>query len=186
MEEWKDIPGYEGLYQASTLGQIRSCEGKTTSNARYEKRVWKQRVLKQKITRNKRNRADCRVSLWKDGKEKTMLVSRLVAMAFCDGYSENMTVNHIDGNPPNNRALNLEWCSIGENIRKAYKDGLNSLSKSISLIDTNGIEHRFISQAEASRFLGKSSSYIAIKISRNKLMLPNGYLLKLPEKQQEG
>lgn len=186
MEEWKDIPGYDGLYQASTLGRIRSCEGKTTSNAKYEKRVWKQRVLKQKITRNKRNRADCRVSLWKDGKEKTMLVSRLIAMAFCDGYSESMTVNHIDGNPLNNKASNLEWCSLGENIRKAFKDGLHSSSKSVSLIDLNGIERTFISQAEASRFLGRSNSYLSQMKKKNKLILPDGYLMKLPEKQQEG
>ena len=186
MEEWKDIPGYEGLYQASRFGQIRSCEGKTTSNARFANRVWKQRILKQKRTKNRYNREDCRVSLWKEGKEKTMLVARLVAMAFCDGYSDGMTVNHIDGNPLNNRASNLEWCSLAENIRKGYKDGLYSTTKRISLIDCNGIEHMFASQAEASRFLGKNSSYLALKISRNKLTLPDGYVIKLTEKQQEG
>lgn len=69
-EEWKDIPGYEGLYQASTLGRIRTCEGKTTSSARFEKRVWKQRIMKQKLNKNRKGRIDARVCLWKDGKEK--------------------------------------------------------------------------------------------------------------------
>lgn len=80
MENWKEIPGYEGLYEASDQGRIRTCEGKTTRNARYTKRVWKQRVLKPKKTRRKKNGLyDYHVSLWKDGHEKTWLVSRLVA-----------------------------------------------------------------------------------------------------------
>lgn len=45
MEVWKDIPNYEGLYQASSLGRIRTCENKVTSNARYSTRVWKSRLI---------------------------------------------------------------------------------------------------------------------------------------------
>lgn len=53
MEElWKDIPGYEGLYQASNLGRIRSAPGKTTSSARYKVRVWKVRIIKAKTERS--------------------------------------------------------------------------------------------------------------------------------------
>jgi hypothetical protein len=124
MEEWRDIPGYEKLYQASTLGNIRTCEGKTTSSARFAKRVWKQRVLKQKLTRNRYGRADARVNLWKDGVEKTMLVSRLVAMTWCSGYAEGLTVNHINGDPMDNRADNLEWLSRAANIRHGFDNGL--------------------------------------------------------------
>lgn len=123
-EMWKDIPGYEGLYQASTHGQIRTCEGKTTSSARFEKRVWKQRIMKQKQCRNGKGRIDSRVCLWKDGKEKTWLVARLVALTWCAGYSEGMTANHINGNPLDNSASNLEWISRAANIQHGFKTGL--------------------------------------------------------------
>ena len=179
MEEWRSIPGYEMLYEVSNEGRVRTHEGKVTSNARYDRRVWKQRILKTKTETNRFGRKDQRVSLWKDGQEKTMLVARLVAMAFCDGYSDEMTVNHIDGNPMNNRASNLEWCSRKDNIRKGFDDGLYSTAKQVLLIDSNGNEYRFYSQSAASRFLGKGSSYLATKIRRNKLKLPNGYSLKL-------
>nr|DAL08116.1 MAG TPA: homing endonuclease [Caudoviricetes sp.] len=125
-EQWKDIPGYEGLYEASNTGEIRTKLGKTTSSARSSKRVWKQRILKQKHQKRIRCAAgytDARVTLWKDGEEKTMLVSRLVAMAWIPGYSKNLTVNHIDGNPMNNNASNLEWCTRAENIRKGFANG---------------------------------------------------------------
>lgn len=89
MEEWKSIPGYEMLYEASSEGRIRTCEGKVTSSARSPHRVWKQRVLKPKISTSPRGRKDYRVTLWKEGHEKDWLVARLVAMAFCDGYSDD-------------------------------------------------------------------------------------------------
>jgi hypothetical protein len=125
MEQWKAIPGYEGLYEASTLGQIRTVEGKITSNARYPRRVWKQRILKLKYELRKSGQhKDARVCLWKDGKEKTFLVSRLVAMTWCRGYAEGLTVNHKDGNPMNNYYENLEWITLADNIKHAMKNGL--------------------------------------------------------------
>ena len=63
MDKWKDIPGYERLYQASNQGIIRTAPGKTTSNARYEKRVWKTRVMKGRG----KSLVGWRVGLWKDG-----------------------------------------------------------------------------------------------------------------------
>ena len=129
MEEWKDIPGYEGLYQASTIGGIRSCEGKVTSNARYGRRVWKQRTIKQKFCINKKGRGDFRVELWKDGKHMTLLVSRLVALTWCGGYQDGWTVNHKNGDPTDNRAENLEWLSHGDNIRHGFANGFYPQAK---------------------------------------------------------
>lgn len=126
MERWKDIPGYEGIYQASDTGLIRTKPGKTTYTELRGVRHWKTRVLKFKYQTRKGNKGkrDARVSLWKDGKEKTWLVARLVALAWCDGYAEGMTVNHIDGNPENNTCSNLEWITLAENIKKGWADGL--------------------------------------------------------------
>ena len=169
MEDWKYIPGYEGIYQASTLGRIRSVEGKTTITQRHGTRVWKQRILKQKVAHRKQtDKSDARVCLWKDGTYKTFLVSRLVAMAWCDGYSEGMTVNHIDGDPTNNTASNLEWVSLGDNIRHGFETGLYSTQKPCVLINSKGERTEFRSQSYASRSIGRTPSYIANCITRNR------------------
>ena len=84
-EIWKDIPGYEGIYQASSFGRIRTAPGKTTSNARYDSRVWKSRIMRFKV-QGKGGRKDARVELWKGGEHATFLLlkvkeMRLVRMA---------------------------------------------------------------------------------------------------------
>lgn len=168
MEKWRDIPGYEGLYQASNMGQIRTCEGKTTSNARYGKRVWKQRIMKQKYSKNRKGRTDARVILWKDGKERTWLVSRLVALTWCEGYADGLTVNHINGNPLDNSAPNLEWVTIADNVKKGFDTGLFANNqKAVALRNGNGEIILFASMAEASRHIGKSNSYISNYLKKN-------------------
>ena len=173
-EEWRDVPGYEHIYEVSNLGNIRTVFGKVTKSARFPHRVWKQRILKQKKNKNKKGRIDCRVSLWKDGKEKTFLVARIVAMAFCDGYSDGLTVNHIDGNTLNNTASNLEWCSREENIRKGFETGLFSTPIPVAVKDKSGIEHEFSSLSSASKYYGMSHGYIAKMIRMNNGLLHNG------------
>ena len=134
METWRDIPEYEGLYEASTLGRIRTKAGKTTHTQRHGVRHWKQRVLKQKLCRNKKGRIDARVELWKNGAHHTFLVSRLVAMAWVDGYSPELTVNHRDGNPLNNRIENLEWLTFSANIKHGFESGLYFTQKPVRLL----------------------------------------------------
>lgn len=166
MENWRDIPGYENLYQASDQGNIRTCEGKVTSNARFSRRVWKQRVLKQKTTKKADGRIDARVNLWKDGKEKTCLVSRLVALTWVDGYTSQMTVNHKDGNPLNNTASNLEWLTLGDNIRHGFDNGLYTCCKPIRL-KSKGVVRDFRSLEEANSFLRRSHGYVSLCLKRN-------------------
>lgn len=168
MEKWKDIPGYEGLYQASTHGRIRTCEGKTTSSARFPRRVWKQRILKQKNAKNPKGRVDLRVELWKGNDHKTWLVSRLVALTWCNGYSSGMTVNHIDGDHLNNIADNLEWISLSENIKLGFENGLYSCQKGCVLIDEVGNRTEYRSQSLASRSIGRTNQYISNRVARNR------------------
>ena len=168
MEEWKDIPGYEGIYQASTDGRIRTAEGKTTFSKRHGKRVWKQRVLKQKCNAGAKGRRDFRIELWKDGTHKTWLVARLVALTWCEGYQDGLTVNHIDGNYLNNNADNLEWVSLSDNIRLGFETGLYPAQKRCVLIDEHGNRSHFRSQAQASKSIGRSNQYIANKILRGR------------------
>ena len=167
MEEWRDIPGYEGIYEVSTLGQIRSKDGKTTRSARHGVRHWRQRILKQKVCRNKKGRYDARVDLWKDGKPKSFLVSRLVAMTWVDGYSPELTVNHRDGNPLNNKADNLEWLTLAANIKQGFEDGLYPTCHQIRLKAGNMIFHHD-SMAEASRSLGRCSGYISNNLKKGR------------------
>lgn len=166
-ETWKPIPGYEGIYEASNLGRIRTADGKTTSNARFPVRVWEQRVLKPKIQTRENGRKDQRVNLWKDGEESTQLVARLVAMAFLPIPYDKMTVNHINGNPMDNRIENLEWCTIGENIRHGFATGLyKSSQKAVVLEDKDGNQIRFKSMSDANKYLGRCHSYVSEAISR--------------------
>ncbi len=164
MEEWRDIPGYEGLYEASTHGNIRSKEGKITSNKRYAERRWKSRVMKGRGDFPSTGR---RVSLWKDGQNRDFLVARLVALTFHGTPPENFTVNHKDGNRLNNRADNLEWLSLGDNIRHGFESGLYHSQKAITLT-TGETVHSFRSLSQCDRFLGRCVGYTSGRLVKRK------------------
>ena len=166
MENWKPIPGFEGLYEASDLGRIRSCVGKVTSNARYEKRVWKSRIMRTKCLHNGK-RKDKRITLWKDGVSKDFLVARLVASAWLGAPSGKMTVNHKNGDFLDNRPENLEWCSLADNIKHGFATGLySSIQYGITLIGEDGKAYSFPSQTKASEFLGRNGGYISTVLGR--------------------
>lgn len=168
MENWKPIPGYEGLYEASDAGRIRTAPGKTTANARYSARVWKSRILKEKRQKHG-NRVDSRVELWKAGEHTTWLVSRLVALAWHGVPTEHMTVNHINGDPLDNRPENLEWTTLRENIQKGFETGLfSSIQIPTALMSESGTNTSFRSLAEASRWLGRSTGYVSDAILKGK------------------
>ena len=176
-EIWKPIPNYEGLYEASSLGRIRSCYGKTTSSARFKKRVWKSRIMKTKRPYTNK-RPNKRVTLWKDGVPKDFIVSRLIAMAFHGlPSSPQMTVNHIDGNWENDTPDNLEWITREDNIKIAFQNNLyDSLKKPVTLISEDGKEMHFESMSCASRYLGRQNGYVsgALKKHNNVYSLCDG------------
>jgi hypothetical protein len=155
MEVWKDIPQYEGIYQASSHGNIRTCEGKITSNKRYGTRRWKSRILK---GRGDNYTTGKRVSLWKDGQRKEWIVARLVAITFLGNPPEGFTVNHKDGNRLNNNIDNLEWLSRGDNIRHGFATGLYHCQKAVLLV-RDGQQFEFRSMAECDAFLGRHKGY---------------------------
>lgn len=161
METWKDIPGYEGIYQASTFGNIRTAEGKTTSNKRYATRRWKSRVLKGKGNNPK---TGLRVSLWKDGKPKDWLVARLVAITFLGNPPEGFTVNHKDGDRMNNCVDNLEWLSLADNIRHGFSSGLYPTKKVTLTIDGKIFE--FSSMAMCDEFLERGRGYTSGRLAK--------------------
>ena len=166
-EIWKDIPNYEGLYEASSLGRIRTKEGKTTFTQLHGVRHWKSRIMK---GRGNNYHTGKRVSLWKDGKCKDWLVARLVAITFLGEPIKNAnTVNHKDGNRLNNKIENLEWLSIGDNLRHAFDNGLMPY-KRVKLYNED-CELIFRSMTLASKHIGRSHNYISEKIKENKKII---------------
>ena len=160
MEIWKDIDGYTG-YQISSYGNVRTYNKITYSNNKI-KRVWKDRILKQKISKKDNIH---RVILWLNGKPKTFTVHRLVAEAFL-GKCPNMTVNHKDGNRHNNHIENLEWLSNADNIRYGFNNNQYSTCKKCALINAE-CRYEFNSISEACRFLGRNTSYICMALKLN-------------------
>lgn len=98
-EEWKDITGYEGLYQVSNLGRVKSIG------------YGKIKLLNPGTVGN----GYLMVILYKDGKHKTFLVHRLVALAFIPNTENLPQVNHKNEDKTDNRACNLEWCDAKYN-----------------------------------------------------------------------
>ena len=166
-EEWRPVVGYEGLYEVSNMGNVKSLNYRGNG---------KEGIL----NAMKNNRGYLQVNLYKDGKMKKCLVHRLIATAFCEnpeGYTE---VNHRDEDKENNRADNLEWCSrsynitynglakkIGKKIRgrkqseEHIKKRAEKLSKPVLAIHKiNGLILEFSSAHEAEKEIGISNSSI--------------------------
>lgn len=118
-EIWKDIKGYEGLYQISNLGRVKSLDRV------IEKRDFSYTIKGKVFKRSLSNKGYVQTELTKNGIRKQFKVHRLVALHFlsCEN-TENLTVNHIDGDKNNNKPENLEWCTLEENMRHAYKNKL--------------------------------------------------------------
>ena len=109
-EIWKDINDYEGLYQVSNLGRVKSLSRK------YKKRVIQEHIVQPSIAHN----GYLRVGLSKNGIRKYDSIHRLVAKAFIPNPNNYNIVNHKDCNRQNNCVDNLEWCNEKYNIN--YKN----------------------------------------------------------------
>lgn len=113
-EEWRPIPGYEGVYEASSLGRVRSL-------ARVDMRgqARPERILKQATLPSGR----LQVNLYRDGKQRIFKVHRLIALAFHGTPEPGQVVCHNDGDPANNRASNIRWGTASENQLDAVRHG---------------------------------------------------------------
>ena len=127
MEEiWRDIPEFEGYYEISNLGRVKTKARniKKFLKYNYHNQPIKERIIKQRLTQGYPS-----VSLWKDRKLYNKTLHRLLAKAFIPNPNNYPVVNHIDGNKLNNSLDNLEWCTHQHNTNEAYRLGLNNISK---------------------------------------------------------
>ena len=121
MERWKPIVGYEGYYEVSDMGRVRSVTHKMKSGIKHNNYVTSNgRILKQSKKRN----GYFSVDLCKEGHIKTISVHRIVATAFCPKRVDDIEVNHINCDKSDNRACNLEWCTSSQNIKHAADNNL--------------------------------------------------------------
>ena len=152
MEEiWKDIEGYENLYQVSNFGNVKS--------------YYSEKILKQ-VTQNVGYKC---VNLYKNKISKTYLIHRLVAQAFIENPQNLPCINHIDEDKTNNRVENLEWCNQqynnnyanhNEKLSKSLYEN-EKLSKKIEQYTKNGVYvNTYLSSLDAERKTGISSTGI--------------------------
>ena len=129
MEElWKDIKGFEGLYQVSNLGRIKSTFREGTKGG-----IIKQFVINRYL----------KVNLHKEGKPHFIYTHRLVAKAFIPNTLNKPQINHINGNKYDNRAVNLEWATSKENLQHAIDTGLRKFRKVAQIKDGKVIKVYF-------------------------------------------
>lgn len=159
MEKWLDIKDYEGYYQISSLGRVKSLKRIDRINRSIDEKIRKTKL---------NNRGYEQVSLYKNGKSKYFLVHRLVAEAFIKNGNNFPQVNHIDENNQNNIVENLEWCTnkynanFGSRIERA---GINH-RKSVKAFK-NGEVFYFDGITIAEKKLGMASNSIKAAIKRN-------------------
>ena len=149
-EIWKDIKGFEGLYQVSNLGRVKSLK--------YMKSD-KEMVLKS----GKNKGGYSLVRLTASGKQY-YLIHRLVAEAFIANSQNLPCVNHIDGDKSNNTVENLEWVSHKENTRHAFDTGL--ITRSIPIY-CKELDMKFKSVKDCALYLGVAPSVIFYTLKKD-------------------
>jgi hypothetical protein len=135
-ENWKSVKNYEGLYEVSSLGRVRSLERKfirvhPKKNEVIQEITYKPNLVKFHLTL----RGYCRVGIYKDGIKKNYLVHRLVADAFIKNDENKEQVNHKNGVKCDNSLSNLEWCTNIENRTHSYLELGNLLHNNLYIYE---------------------------------------------------
>jgi hypothetical protein len=161
-EKWVTIENYEGYYEISNLGNVKSLE-KTITDILGRKTLYKEKLLKSRIDK----KGYIEVTLTKDKFRKHFKVHRLVALHFIGNKYNKPQVNHISGVKSDNSIKNLEWVTGSENCKHAYKMGLNTNLKNKAIrsskiveCEKSGIIFTFNSINECAREIGTKQSNV--------------------------
>ena len=167
-EIWKKVQGFEGLYEVSNKGRVRSIDRYVTGK-NGKKYFRPGRIL----SLTEKENGYLSVSLWKNNKGHSLYVHRLVGKAFIPNPNNLPTINHKDGNKQNNNVSNLEWMTYYDNNEHAIKHGLRHDNHNNKKMSTRVIaetldgkmKKEFPSMREAERelHLANGSVHIAIK-----------------------
>lgn len=124
LEIWNPVKNYNGFYEVSNLGNVRSLDRKAFTKSGVLKRT-KGKILSKTIKKN----GYLTVMLCLNGKQKRFHIHRLVCQAFNKNETNYPMVNHIDGDKKNNHYNNLEWCDSSHNMKHAVNIGLINLGE---------------------------------------------------------
>lgn len=163
-EVWKDIKGYEGLYQVSNFGRVKSLERQMKLNLNKDKKmIKKEKILKPGKVGTRRNYLG--VELVKNFKYKHKYIHRLVAETFIPNPNNYNEVNHKDENTLNNCVSNLEWCNTKYNVNYGQRTlkATKKLSKPIIQYD---LEKKFIREWDSMRDASRNLNINIGTISR--------------------
>lgn len=158
VKEWKDIKGFEGLYQVSTLGEIKSVPRHIKTKAGWIKPV-KERLLKFSVN----HKGYKHVGLSKESVVKTFSLHRLVAEAFIPNPENKPQVDHINGIKIDNRVENLRWVTNNENMMNPItleKRGRKSKKIIQRCLVTNRVVNMFLNSQQVENILGFEKSSI--------------------------
>ena len=170
VEEWRDVVGYEGLYEVSNLGRVKSVARMRSGKGGAPTPV-PERIMKQSHDHN----GYLKVCLRNGSDKSNHSVHQLVARAFIQNPNGYTQINHIDENKENNNVENLEWCT--KKYNNSYGTRLERFSKSRGkpVIGTNGdVTLRFDSAREAANALGINASSIAA-VCKGRLKTTGGF-----------
>lgn len=167
-EEFRDINGYEGLYQVSNYGRVKSLQKYNAISKKYYNR--------EKILKNLPHKGGyLKVGLNKDGKKKCHLIQQIVGKTFIPNPNNLLEINHKDTNKYNNMFFNLEWCTRSENMKHAFENGKcnSQLSHLKKVIQNNKkailqytLNNEFIKKWDSSAQIEKELGYLHGNISK--------------------